>query len=480
MDKGADRLPVEVEASSPIPTGTGPTCRVPRPTTLQDLKDDYGWEATTVTELRAEATAAHDWASLSSVRHKVAEFLTVEPPILCLEDAESLLREIDARLDIPVVGASEDWRSLDVTLRRAVCHTLDRLRRGPQGLSVPPELYRQLSLSEIDGIAGSSLPCSVRDALVREIERHFGHATNRAEPATGATTPSNSAPAANPHLADSRNTVMAGKRPIVVGNQLNPWPDHVRATPDCLVRGALLSPIKTAPRPYRRLTLIGSQNGISIGARGQRLIGMDTPVLDAAVHLGRRQPFGEPIEVTLSGFVRAVGRRDGKKTRSGVAASLRRLARCEVAIKLDDGKIQFSGSFLERVSIYRRRRDGRRCVRYVLPVGLLALYSAGATFTTLNERTAVARSPLAMWLHLFFASHKSSVHAMFVQTYHNYTGMRCTLPEFRRLLANALEALVSARLIRSATIAEDDKVYIKKRLRRGTPANASRQSRQLF
>jgi hypothetical protein len=431
-----------------------------RPLTLDEINSEYGWTFTSVTDLWAEIETASDWRQLDSVRSKVREYLDVDPPVLTRVDGDALLRAVNARLDSPPVGSADDWLRLSQSQQRAVRMLVDRIDQGPWALSLSPDQHRAIVLGEVERVARAGLPASIQSGIAELLNRSLHcEMPNLARADVQSIRDRLSRGLTDACIAGPPASAMSYHSAASHGC-LTPWANDVRCFPRCLVRGALLRPTKASPIYLGRITRIRSLAGILITGRGQTLSQADLDVCLAALHLARRQPVGPRGEVTLAALIEAAGRTDGERTRAGVIASLRRLSRFNFSVELQKPAKAFRGTLLENVSIHRRRRDGRHCVSYVVPSGMLDLFAPSHVRILMKERVALAGHPLACWLQMFIASH-DRVHPILVTTYHELTGLRCSIGEFRRLLQRALDVLVANSVVASARI-EDGKVYVTK------------------
>ena len=429
-----------------------------RPMTLQELELEYGYTFTSVADLWSEIEVAPSWWQLNTIRSKVQEFLDVDPPVLSLVDGDALLRAINSRLNSPPIGSADDWLRLSDSEQRAVRMLLDRIEQGHKALSLSPDQHAAIVQQEIDRMTRAGLPEAMTAKIIDLLNQSMHcevpiDATTDAEPMPGRKGRDHSGPFGADSPAGAKQDVAAASH-----GRLAPWANDIRCFPRCLVRSALLRPTKSSPINLRRVIPIPSLGGILMSGRGHTLSQADLDVCLAALHLARRKPLGQRVEVTLAALIQAAGRTDGERTRAGVTASLRRISRFRFSVEVKKPAQEFRGTLLENVSVHRRRRDGRYCVSYVVPPGLLELFLAGRARISFEQRKALAGHPLAGWLQMFIESHRG-VHRISVTRYHELTGLRCSIDEFRRLLKIALDKLVAVGVITSGTI-EDDKVCV--------------------
>lgn len=239
--------------------------------------------------------------------------------------------------------------------------------------------------------------------------------------------------------------------------RLPAWPEAVRGVPNCVLRSALFAVIKRGPRSYQQRVSIAALDGIEILFSGPRLDQADLDVWEQCLHLSRRQVLGERVEFGSRDFLRAIGRSGGGKDAEWLKGALTRLQ--SSVIEVQDGKRAYSGQMI--LPYTRDDETGRLAVQ--INHDVVRLYGEdGWTAVEVEQRRALARQPLAQWLHGFYATHARPF-ALKVETIRDLCGSEnAKLFDFRRELKDAL-AKVSDATGWVMKIDGDDLVQVSKR-----------------
>jgi hypothetical protein len=227
--------------------------------------------------------------------------------------------------------------------------------------------------------------------------------------------------------------------------QLPLWPEAVRGVPNSTLRGALFAAIQGKNRQALKGEVLYSQQGIEIRFTGWQLDQSDLDVWEQALHLARQHPLGTRCHFTAYGFLKALGRKTGGKDQEWLKDVFRRLMGC--GVEITHNRMTYGGSLLE----FCRDEDSGQYVLHINPK-IIALYSAGWTATDWEQRQALRRKPLALWLHGFYASH-ANPHPMKVETLMQLSGSgRAAVRKFKHSLTKALDELVKVEAIRAFEI----------------------------
>ncbi len=216
--------------------------------------------------------------------------------------------------------------------------------------------------------------------------------------------------------------------------QLPLWPEPARGVPNSALRGALFAAIQGKDRRAMQRELLAVQQGIEIRFTGIQLNQSDLDVWEQALHSVRQHPLGTRCDFTAHAFLKAIGRSTGRAQHEDLKNNFARLGGCFVEIT--HNRLTYGGSLLE---LYRDEDTGR----YRLEVNpkLIALYNAGWTATDWQQRKALSRKPLALWLHGFLASH-AEPYPLKVESLMKWSGSRNKQPaDFKRKLKTALDDL---------------------------------------
>lgn len=218
--------------------------------------------------------------------------------------------------------------------------------------------------------------------------------------------------------------------------QLPLWPEPARGVPNSTLRGALFAAVQGKGRQYMKREILASQNGVTIRFTGWQLDQSDLDVWEQCLHLARMHPLGTRCDFTAHAFLKAMGRSTGKYQHEQLKEEFSRLTACAVEITQDQ-KTYF-GSMVE--GGVRDEISGRYVIN--LNPQMITLYGPGMwTAIDWQQRHQLARKPLALWLHGFYASHAEPF-PLKVATLHELSGSQTKrLRKFKENLKSALYEL---------------------------------------
>lgn len=174
---------------------------------------------------------------------------------------------------------------------------------------------------------------------------------------------------------------------------LPPWPEAVRGAPNDILRSALFAAIQGKGRQHIENRLIASVNGTSIKYTGLQLEQSDLDVWEQVLHLARQNPLGTVCQFKGGTFLKAIGRSAGKKDYQWLDRVLSRLNACEV-------RIERCGYIQGRGLVTAHDADTKtRLYKVTIDPGMAKLYAAGWSAIDWQQRQALRRKPLALWLH---------------------------------------------------------------------------------
>lgn len=221
--------------------------------------------------------------------------------------------------------------------------------------------------------------------------------------------------------------------------QLPLWPDPVRGAPNSFLRSALFAAIQGKGRKQMKRELLSSIQGVTVRYTGEQLDQSDLDVWEQAIHLSRRHPLGNVCHFTGYAFLKSLGRNTGTADYEWLHNTITRLVACAVEIRLDQ-KV-FTGSLL-----YNCERDEASSnYKLTLDPKTVQLYGWNDwTALDWNQRTALRRKPLALWLHGFYSTHAAPF-PIKVETLHQLSGSTTkNLHHFKANLKIALSDLEAA------------------------------------
>ena len=262
-------------------------------------------------------------------------------------------------------------------------------------------------------------------------------------------------PAAARFAAIAETAKQRGRRPAPAKViQLPLWPDPKRGAPNAVLRGALFPAIQGKGRIALDRELLAAQDGITIRYTGWQLTQSDLDVWEQVLHLARTQALGTECHFTAHGFLKALGRSTGKKDYEWLQTALERLT--GAVVRISDGRRTYFGTLVE--GGIRDEETGR----YVVEINpKLAKFYGRSYWTQIDwqQRQALRRKPLALWLHGFYASH-AEPYRVTVAYLHRLSGSQTKrLRKFKENLTQALSDLQAVGAIRGFEI-RDDLVHV--------------------
>ena len=233
--------------------------------------------------------------------------------------------------------------------------------------------------------------------------------------------------------------------------QLPLWPEAQRGAPNAVLRAALFGAIQGKGRRFLlRKELIATQDGVTIRYTGGQLDQADLDVWEQVLHLARTQALGTKCYFTAHGFLKALGRSTGKQNHVWLEEALDRLSATSVSIT--SGRLTYFGSLIEEGV---RDEDTGKYVVVINPK--LAKFYGRTQWTQIDwqQRQALRRKPLALWLHGFYASH-AAPYPLTVAYLHKLSGSQTKrLRKFKENLTQALRDLEAIGAIEAFEIVGD-------------------------
>lgn len=230
-----------------------------------------------------------------------------------------------------------------------------------------------------------------------------------------------------------------------------------RASPNCLLRGAVFAVLKKGQRATLMREKVASQGGYEVLFSGIQLDQADLDVWLHCLHLSR-DCLGEHVEVGLLPFLRGIGRTEGAASQEWLRDSLVRLGMAVIQVKHEGVTVMVA----DRMVVYEEREQVSKSTISLRVSPTMARLFGVARWTSIdsNVRTKLVGRPLAQWLHAFLATHAKPI-ALPVSTLRELSGSRTAeLRLFRRTLRQAIVHLVNAGFLASWKITEDDRLQV--------------------
>jgi hypothetical protein len=236
--------------------------------------------------------------------------------------------------------------------------------------------------------------------------------------------------------------------------RLPSWPEALRGCPNYILRSALFPAIQGKGRQHLENRLIASASGIRIKYTGRQLDQSDLDVLEQVLHLVRKNPLGTVCEFKGGTFLKAIGRSSGKANYKWLGQVLSRQTACEV--RFERQGYTYGRGLIASYDIDHNSRLYRVCV----DPDMAKLYAAGWSAIDWQQRQALRRKPLALWLQGYYATHAKPLPVK-VETLRALSGSNDkTLFSYRQKLRRALDELKAIGAIASWKIDKADLVSV--------------------
>lgn len=171
------------------------------------------------------------------------------------------------------------------------------------------------------------------------------------------------------------------------------WGDHSRGIPNVLLGSGLFAAISPNQRRYLKSELIAAEGNIEIRFTGMQLDQTDRSLWETLVHIARHTPMGGKFYFKPAQVLPYLNLSRGGEQFDWLKSALERMVACSVSISFD-GKISYSSNLLK---VWTNEITGERAV--ILDKELFTLYNHGWSEINWQQRNALRRKPLALWLH---------------------------------------------------------------------------------
>lgn len=215
--------------------------------------------------------------------------------------------------------------------------------------------------------------------------------------------------------------------------QLAFWPDHQRAMPTDFLACALFAGVHLKNANSVRGEELACINGYRVTFTGKMLTQVHADIVMGALQLMRGLPEGSPVMIRTRAFLRSIGRHTGKSDRDSFRQLVDDVIATAVRITTPDGKLSYSGSILTRSKDAMDGKDNA----FLLEVNrdLARLFLGGFGTVDWQQRRALMKKPLALWLQLYVSKFSKPVR---VAELHRLSRSAAPLRSFRRQLKLAL------------------------------------------
>lgn len=218
--------------------------------------------------------------------------------------------------------------------------------------------------------------------------------------------------------------------------RLDEWPEHVRGSPNVLLRSALFG-IRQVRPISRKLTPIAAPDGIEIRFKGEHFNQDDLDVWEALVHRARKQPLGTYVRFTVNEILRELDRDTGGSQHSQFHEELARLQGGVIEMRSP----QLAKKLSETLVGKSRFDEASETYALMLSEDLLKMYQTGYSWIDAEECKLFRKNALARYLYRFYTTHAEPFPYK-VATLRDYCGSSTPrLTDFRKALRIALELL---------------------------------------
>lgn len=241
---------------------------------------------------------------------------------------------------------------------------------------------------------------------------------------------------------------------LVLQHVLPLWNDEHRGVPNPMIRSGLFGTKTSSNRQFLKSEAIASLSNYDIVYKGEELLQDDLSVWMALLNMAARQPFGDAIFFSGYELVRDLGWRMHSDSYRRAKESISRLKANELKIQQKDGSSGYAGSLIREYAWAALSPDGNEkwMVRFEPTIAGM-FREDSVTFLFWEQRCKIGqRSPLAMWLHSYYASHRDPFPHTVAKLHELCKSDEKELRFFKRRLAHALDKLVEVGFLISYNI----------------------------
>lgn len=250
--------------------------------------------------------------------------------------------------------------------------------------------------------------------------------------------------------------------PIVTAKiiQLPLFPHEQAGTPDCFLRSSAFAGTDRGCG-YVENEPVKSLAGYDMKFTGKQLTQHHLVVWEALVKLANQHPLGNECAFSIHAFFKKyLGYKGkiGKANYDQICLTFTHLCACAIEVKIKGCKV-FGAAPIDEY--WRDDETGRAIIR--LNPKLAQLFGKGM-WSTLQweQRLALKKYPLALWLHGFYSSHAKPLPYK-VETLQELSGSNIKrLDHFRQALKKALHRLMESGVITGWHIGPGDLVHVEK------------------
>jgi len=230
--------------------------------------------------------------------------------------------------------------------------------------------------------------------------------------------------------------------------QIPIWPDHLRGSPNVMVRSALFTAASDrSKRPVLRERSIAAWSGSELNYSGPLLTQYDADVWYQLLHLYRVQNVSEGVRIFFSSrsFLKAIGRKVSGAAANTLADSINRLYVCGLGLRIGSVVVATNHRLVRRYG--RDDATGKWSVE--LEPFALKLFEYGYTRFKRADRLAL-RTSTAKYLHTYVCSHRATgkhPHRIGLEQLQSLCGQKSQPKRFRRQIRTGMAELLGLGLV---------------------------------
>jgi hypothetical protein len=247
-------------------------------------------------------------------------------------------------------------------------------------------------------------------------------------------------------IADITTTVES--RPV----QMPLWPPSERAMPNEFVAASVFSAMRTGDATFaKKLTLIGEWEGYRLHYKGRRLTQVHADVWMGVMEIAKWRPGAAKIVFSARQLLRIMGRDTGTAYREKIHEWITDMQTCLVQVTLPGGRKGYGAAVFPEAA-WQKRPDGGLEYSLVVKRMLCEVFERGYSLVNHEQRKALGRNELALWLQQYITAFPMAVPLERLQALSGAPPSQ-RMPDFRRKLLVALRALQSVGGVSNWTIA---------------------------
>jgi len=223
-----------------------------------------------------------------------------------------------------------------------------------------------------------------------------------------------------------------------------------RGTPNSFLRSSLFAAIQGKDRYFTKREVLYSQKGITVEYTGERLNQDDLTLWETVAYMAKESPLGNECFFSGHSILKEMKLNTGGDEHKRLHEGIIRLTGGVIEIT-HDGRT-YIGTMIEAI----RKDEISRVYSLRLNRELIRLYG-DTQYTAIDwdQRLALRRKPLALFLHGYYSSHRDPFPLKLETLYQLAGSQNGKIKGFKQKVKTALEALVAIGFLESYQIKGD-------------------------